>query len=1447
MDGKRYGETSSDDTNQMIQSDDTVLHRLYEVSSTLTSKEDIKPHPYQSFDMSSVARKVYTLERVPGTASSLVENFMNGEQTEKDVLKNQEIRAPEATCSVALHKLYQADHSPVEKPTLKAHPYQYFDMSTVSKKAHGLESVFHFGQESAFKASEMEPVVTESVLKTEDAEANGVKTGYIEPLLKIALAEVSGEKSLVLTKNAEKAHNVEVTNRLLDKLKDGSKERRKKEERGTPLKEKIDKERTNSGKNDAKSDLIELLKEFKSEKIVVPPRLFRKNQLKKVKCLFCEMPIELRRDARKAIDAHVATRIHKDHKKKAIRNVTLAILPRLGLSEAHKLRLEDLINEVTESITPSLSQETGVPLFDVYQAFLNSKMSGQTLILVGSHAYGLPMANSDVNFMVKVDRTRSIFCQMNELKHLFSNCSFVESVKLESTGVLRIVDNYLSRKVTITVYDEAHEKMALVLKQYIHHLQENLPFAWKIVVAFRYWANVTGLDRKEDGLIPGYVFTIIAICVLQYLIAAPVIAEMASETDLLNWKPRDKLLNVGRLWHSFWMAIQSFPFRSCVVSVNHRILPKRIERSWGSKRLAVECPGDPKLNLCREIPCRIGYGELLNAFKTAICYFCVPQLKHGPLFQVLRMNDIPPQQEPRLPPEEKDETVSGNKKLHETGERENNELFSEQTHIDEETRQSISVDEDEDESTLVRLDDEEGIVSEEDEDVIVEATEVGHTDISRETKEEKLIHFHTDRFDKLIIRKKTESQGEVSDSDSGDDNKIAVGNINITDIPSMSIPEARQAANALTKSDLFYNFSRSALFDNRDPVKICTICKSMKHGPADCPVVRLPRVLPLTEITPEHQSILERVLLTQCQMLMPTKEDVMKRREAIKAIEIYIQARFPKAIIQPFGSCNNGFGFANSDLDLCFMLRDNPAGEGIDAVKIVYQLAGHLMRNPNFSSIHPIVTAKVPIVKGYYVPGDLEMDISVYNVLAVHNTRLLYTYAYIDQRVQYLGYLSKALAKVCDIGDASKGSLSSYAFIQMVLYYAQRCTPPLIPNLQEMYEGTAQPQRITEGWNTWFYEPTPMKPLQNVWRHLGMNRDPLAVHWINFLSFYAEKFDWSNFVVSIRSLEPLAKMDKGWTGKEMCIEDPFNLAHNLSGGLTVKMATFIKTVFIEAREHFGMPPKLIPANCSSWMHYYWSASYMLKRCQLPRERPSCFICGSLHHRKLDCPQKNQKRTRPEQKEKYSMTGRSLWKISEADKVSANQNSEARVVRNGLSPRNPEIGERPSHSSPARNVSSPGTSSEMNRREKDMSENFKERKLLHKTHVANVVKCDQKNVAKRILLNAEAARKQEENQQNSEILERSQKYREAIKDQYRKPNMSSNPEIKSQPSAELPVETVKKYYREPEMPANSRMKSQSRPHSLSEGNSVSNDRQRNGNPSRRRRRKKNAMELSSSES
>jgi hypothetical protein len=49
---------------------------------------------------------------------------------------------------------------------------------------------------------------------------------------------------------------------------------------------------------------------------------------------------------------------------------------------------------------------------------------------------------------------------------------------------------------------------------------------------------------------------------------------------------------------------------------------------------------------------------------------------------------------------------------------------------------------------------------------------------------------------------------------------------------------------------------------------------------------------------------------------------------------------------------------------------------------------------------------------------------------------------------QVLGYMVKFFAKMNDIGDASRGSLSSYAYILMAIFYLQQCNPPVLPVLQ---------------------------------------------------------------------------------------------------------------------------------------------------------------------------------------------------------------------------------------------------------------------------------------------------------------------------------------------------------------------------------------------------------------
>ena len=128
----------------------------------------------------------------------------------------------------------------------------------------------------------------------------------------------------------------------------------------------------------------------------------------------------------------------------------------------------------------------------------------------------------------------------------------------------------------------------------------------------------------------------------------------------------------------------------------------------------------------------------------------------------------------------------------------------------------------------------------------------------------------------------------------------------------------------------------------------------------------------------------------------------------------------------------------------------------VDVKKIIESIAKKFRSHRDLTSVFAITTAKVPIVKFTFVHQNgrgmaatrVDGDISLYNTLALHNTRMLAYYADLDPRVRIIGYVMKVFAKLCDIGDASRGSLSSYAYVILALHFLQQRRPPVIPVLQ---------------------------------------------------------------------------------------------------------------------------------------------------------------------------------------------------------------------------------------------------------------------------------------------------------------------------------------------------------------------------------------------------------------
>ncbi|KAL1775739.1 terminal uridylyltransferase 7 isoform X4 [Sigmodon hispidus] len=245
--------------------------------------------------------------------------------------------------------------------------------------------------------------------------------------------------------------------------------------------------------------------------------------------------------------------------------------------------------------------------------------------------------------------------------------------------------------------------------------------------------------------------------------------------------------------------------------------------------------------------------------------------------------------------------------------------------------------------------------------------------------------------------------------------------------------------------------------------------------------------------------------------------------------------------------------------------------------------------------MHLDTTAKVPIVKLFHQRSGLDVDISLYNTLALHNTRLLFIYSAIDPRVKCLCYMMKRFTKVCDISDASRGSLSFYAYILMVLYFLQQRSPPIILVLQKIYKDDIKPRILVNGWNTYFFDQ--IDELPTYWPEYGENKESVGQLWLGLLKFYTEEFDFKEHVITIRRKRLLITFKKKWTSKFIMIEDPLDCSHNLGSGLSRKMTNFIMKAFVNGRRVFGSP-----VNTSPEMEHFFDGDVLTEGEPAPNDR-----------------------------------------------------------------------------------------------------------------------------------------------------------------------------------------------------------------------------------------------------
>ncbi|KAF4021789.1 hypothetical protein G4228_013026 [Cervus hanglu yarkandensis] len=696
-------------------------------------------------------------------------------------------------------------------------------------------------------------------------------------------------------------------------------------------------------------------------------------------------------------------------------------------------------------------------------------------------------------------------------------------------------------------------------------------------------------------------------------------------------------VSLGQLWLELLKFYTlDFALEEYVICVRIKDILTRENKNWPKRRIAIEDPFSIKRNVARSLNSQLVYEYVVERFRAAYRYFACPQKKGGNKSTVDSMK--------------KEKGKISNKKPVKTETMASNccTLLGESTEkVNAGRGQPDKYDEMECTSQRCITEADNLLVNE------LDLAEHGQESSSLSTSENSELEpksiknqdvlapsetcFEKDFSQYNCIDYKSPEPGESAGTDCRSNLETESSHQIVCTDTSATSCNCKATEDASDPNDddnhpiqeLYYVFDKFILTSGKPPTIVCSICKKDGHSKNDCPEdFRKIDLKPLPPMTNRFREILDLVCKRCFDELSPPFSEQHNREQILIGLEKFIQKEYDeKARLCLFGSSKNGFGFRDSDLDICMTLEGHENAEKLNCKEIIENLAKILKRHPGLRNILPITTAKVPIVKFEHRRSGLEGDISLYNTLAQHNTRMLATYAAIDPRVQYLGYTMKVFAKRCDIGDASRGSLSSYAYILMVLYFLQQRKPPVIPVLQEIFDGKQIPQRMVDGWNAFFFDKT--EELKKRLPSLGKNTETLGELWLGLLRFYTEEFDFKEYVISIRQKKLLTTFEKQWTSKCIAIEDPFDLNHNLGAGVSRKMTNFIMKAFINGRKLFGTPfYPLIGREAE----YFFDSRVLTDGELAPNDR-CCRVCGKIGHYMKDCPKRRRLKKKDSEEEK----------------------------------------------------------------------------------------------------------------------------------------------------------------------------------------------------------------------
>lgn len=259
--------------------------------------------------------------------------------------------------------------------------------------------------------------------------------------------------------------------------------------------------------------------------------------------------------------------------------------------------------------------------------------------------------------------------------------------------------------------------------------------------------------------------------------------------------------------------------------------------------------------------------------------------------------------------------------------------------------------------------------------------------------------------------------------------------------------------------------------------------------------------------------------------------------------------------IKPYGSIETNFFIDNGDLDICIV----PKSDILNFSFYMEKLKEDLSYESEILKI--LFNRRYILLKIRDNKTKINIDITAHNNLPIYNTKLFKYYGKFDQRVHIMGLYLKNWVKVNNLVGASDNYLSSYAWLNMLVYFLQNSVEPkVLPCLQlKTNDNISSNKNESENSELFIDYDLERKYKELIEINKGFeNTESASSLLVKFFEFYSYYFDYYETVIDVNLSSKIKTNNHIFNDNELKIEDPFDKFHNPGKSLNLYSPQFTK-------------------------------------------------------------------------------------------------------------------------------------------------------------------------------------------------------------------------------------------------------------------------------------------------